>query len=169
MKPKKQTPEVLAHLLQNYKYDPETGEIWRRAGSIHPKGYCVVAGSLGEFPHKIRWHIKAHRLAFLLMTGEELSSDVLVDHANADRSDNRWENLRPCTLSQNGQNRPPWGAVKSRGVQFVVRKGALKYRAQIGTHPNVIHLGDFDTEEEAANAYDAAARERYGEFARTNT
>lgn len=161
-------PEVMKHIAENYRYDPETGEFWRRAGMRSGWGYQCIAGTIGSGKSKLRWDAKSHRVAFFLMTGEWLPDNVFVDHINGDRADNRWENLRLCSAADNARNRKPWGKVKSRGVSLIQSGKRLLYRATIGTYPNVKRLGDFMTETEAANAYDAEASARYGEFARLN-
>lgn len=169
MKPKTPSPKITKYFLDNFRYDPETGEFWRKVGHQRDFGYqAIILGIEDENGKKARVTMRAPRLAYLLMTGEPLPEDRFMDHISGDTSDDRWANLRVSSAQQNSRNRRGWGAVKSRGVTLVVRKGGLKYRSQIGTYPNVKRLGDFDTEEEAANAYDIAARERYGEFARTN-
>jgi hypothetical protein len=78
--------------------------------------------------------------------------------------DNRRDNLRICTRLQNLCNRRPSKNSRSRfkGVSLYARKG--KWQAAIsGTH-----LGYFDDEQDAAMAYDAAARILHGDFAATN-
>lgn len=92
---------------------------------------------------------------------------LLVDHINGDGLDNRRANLRLCTPAQNRANcRPPYSRRHAlRGVQAA---GRGRYRAAIGNGGRFRQLGTFDTAEEAALAYDAAAREAFGEFARLN-
>lgn len=90
-----------------------------------------------------------------------------VDHINGDGLDNRRSNLRLCNRSQNGANRvSPNREIKYRGVYK--SKNGNGFKAQIKAFRRNIHIGVFDTEEDAARAYDAKAREYFGEFARTN-
>ncbi len=91
-----------------------------------------------------------------------------VDHINGDGLDNRKENLRICTNAENNRNRRPYpyGDSKFKGVSWAKRDE--KWRATIKMNGKRIHLGYFTREIDAANAYDAAAIERFGEFARTN-
>lgn len=93
-----------------------------------------------------------------------------VDHINGDCLDNRRANLRLCTRSENCRNQA--GHVHtsktSRYKGVCWHKGAQRWQATIGIHRRMSWLGAFDTEVEAALAYDAAARELHGEFARLN-
>ncbi len=89
-----------------------------------------------------------------------------VDHINGNKLDNRRANLRVCTHAENVRNRPVTGKNRSghKGVYF----NHGKWRAMIGYGGKAIHLGNFNTIEEAARAYDAAAEHYHGEFAKTN-
>jgi hypothetical protein len=90
----------------------------------------------------------------------------LTDHLNHDGLDNRRQNLRPATTSQNRQNqRPPiGGSSRFKGVSW--HKRSRKWVAQMGGEQH--YLGSFASEEDAARAYDCAARQAYGEFAYLN-
>ncbi len=92
----------------------------------------------------------------------------MVDHRNGNGLDNRRANLRPATSSQNSANQKLRSNNTSgyRGVQW--NKKARKWRAQIVLHGKRRILGDFTSKEDAARAYDAAAVELFGEYARPN-
>lgn len=94
-------------------------------------------------------------------------NDMVVDHINGNPLDNRRPNLRICTASDNARNRrkPSNGKLsKYKGVQ--PRMG--KYEASIGRGDSYVYIGTFETEVEAAIAYNQKAIEVFGEFARLN-
>lgn len=90
-----------------------------------------------------------------------------VDHRDGDGLNNTRVNLRPATARQNSRNRRPLTGRTSvyKGV-YLHRPGW--YRALIGLNGRQKHLGCFRDETDAARAYDAAAKELYGEYARLN-
>lgn len=92
---------------------------------------------------------------------------MFVDHINMDVRDNRRENLRVCSRSQNSHNRKNYASNLSglKGVGFHASTG--KWRARIAVDGKQIHLGLFGCREDAHAAYVAAARRLHGEFART--
>ncbi len=93
--------------------------------------------------------------------------DKHVDHINGNGLDNRRSNLRLVTPAQNQQNlRTRRGKAGFRGVQYDPRK--RRHYARIKANNQKIWLGFFDSAEEAARAYDAAAIEHHGEYARLN-
>jgi L-asparaginase/Glu-tRNA(Gln) amidotransferase subunit D len=99
----------------------------------------------------------------------DVPDDVWVDHRNGDRLDNRSDNLRPADQTQNlGNALGLWVTNSSgyRGVCYSQRR--RRWRATIRVHNHQRELGAFGTPQEAALAYDLAARVNFGEFARCN-
>jgi hypothetical protein len=91
-----------------------------------------------------------------------------IDHINGNGLDNRRSNLRPCNRSQNLANSRDRDRKWShyRGVTFCEESG--RWHAQLQYRGKHRHLGTFLCEEDAAAAYDLAARRYFGDFAVTN-
>lgn len=90
-----------------------------------------------------------------------------VDHVNGDGLDNRRENLRFSTQSENLQNMHAGrGSSKFKGVGWFESSG--KWRAKTKFNGKYIHIGLFSSEIEAAKAYNEKALELFGEFACLN-
>lgn len=93
-----------------------------------------------------------------------------VDHENGNGLDNQKDNLRVATCSQNHFNRERYSNNLSgyKGVYIRPKRCHRPWHARIQVNKKNIHIGYFHTAKEAALAYDEAAREHHGEFARTN-
>jgi len=121
--------------------DPRYGKSVRSFGSVNGNGYMLrkVSGST----------YRVHRLIASAFHGK-IKKAYQVDHINGNRSDNRIENLRIVNRSQNLRGaRKTHGRCKYRGVDC--RKGRWRARVLKG------HVGAFDTEIEAAEAFDDVA------------
>ncbi|MFH1370644.1 MAG: AP2 domain-containing protein [Planctomycetota bacterium] len=93
---------------------------------------------------------------------------LLVDHRNCDGLDNRRENLRLATKSQNAYNSRKRNNTSSRYIGVHLRKNNGRWEAQIRHHEKRMWLGSFKNEIDAARAYDEAAKKYHGKFARLN-
>jgi len=97
-----------------------------------------------------------------------LCFNMEVDHKNGDKLDNRKRNLRLCSRQQNQCNVGMIGSNTS-GFKGVWRShDKKKWVARIVRNRKAFHLGTFDTPEEASIAYNRAAKEKFGDFAKLN-
>ena len=163
-------PELTQERLQELlDYDPESGEFrWLvRARPNLREGEIAGCRARSEY-----WCIsvdgrmyRAHQLAWLYMKGEW--GRPVIDHRDGNPLNNRWRNLRLSTRSENSANRPRDVSNTSgfKGVSFDRRRG--NWIARIRKDARDYFLGRFATAEEAHEAYVAAARLLFGEFART--
>lgn len=148
-------------------YNPDTGVFtWKKTVNSRVKAGDVAGykNKLGYITIKIKGKpYKAHRLAYLYMTGN--FPENFIDHINQIKDDNRWTNLRDATYSQNNSNK-----VKQKnntsGYKGVVRY-RNKWRATIKYMYKNIHIGYYATPQEAAEAYKKKAIELMGDFAYT--
>ena len=125
-------------------------------------GYAIR--NISQFPfHKIE---RLHRVILSRMLGRPLLNHEQVDHINCNSFDNARNNLRLCTPHQNRWNRK-LNKNNSSGYKGV-KSSRNKWRATIQVNNQEIDLGSFTTPEDAAHAYDDAARLHFGIFAKTN-
>lgn len=163
-------------LLILFDYRPETGALrWRprpatrpddrawntkyagrEAGHVSARGYRVVDIERATY--------KVHRVIYKMVTREEPPAQI--DHINGDYSDNRIENLRPATPSQNCANKPTQrnSTTGVKGVSFDKRRGLFMARVQLRGHS--YYVGLFKTLDAAKAARDSKARQLHGEFFR---
>lgn len=138
--------------------DPENWDVvkertWRPISNQRGDVYAA-AGSGGKL-------IYLHKYIWERVNGK---TDNEVDHINLDRLDNRLSNLREASSLQNKGNSKVRKNNKAgfKGVGNI--GGKRPWRARIGQ----VTVGRFDSAEDAAVAYDNAARDLFGEFARVN-
>jgi hypothetical protein len=108
----------------------------------------------------------SHRVIWALVYGEWPKDHI--DHIDGNITNNKIENLRECSRSQNNRNKhKATGSIKLKGVRF--HKSLQKFQSRICVDYKSIHLGYFDTPEEAHAAYCAKAVELFGEYANFGT
>ena len=127
-----------------------------RKGRVLP---CLIDTADYELVRSHRWYALKGRL---------LPPDAKqVDHEDGNGINNQRHNLRPATTSQNAANRRRVASVrKYRGVHW--REDRRKFRAIIKVNGKNLQVGYFTNEEDAARAYNAAAVQHFGEFAKLN-
>lgn len=145
----------------------------------YPNLYAVIDEEDYELVSRYRWYPSDHSPAIYACSmptkrGEirmhrlilNAPDGILVDHKNGNTLDNRRCNLRLATHANNAQN----GKVQSNnssGFKGVCADGAW-WRAEISVDSRRVWLGRYVSSTAAASAYDHAAREYHGEFAKTN-
>jgi hypothetical protein len=133
-------------------YDPITGLIDRkpRSGSAY---FAKNRGGYFTFSLNGKTE-RIHRYAFFAMTGAWPPNDV--DHINGIQTDNRWENLRMATRTENGRNQKRHCTNTSGYVGVRWHKAGRKWIAQIMVNKKNIHLGSFEDKDEAIAVRKAA-------------
>lgn len=154
---------------------------------LHSKKYPGLVALIDEVDTETvsgyRWNVDANHGNFYASAGEQHLSmhrllmglkrgDPNVDHIDGNGLNNTRANLRICTNAQNAANRKPRRNTSSRYKGVYWQSKTLRWYASIGITTNegrkVFHLGAFLSEEDAALAYNAAALNHFGEFARLN-
>lgn len=127
------------------------------AGSTNSDGYCQITID------NVNYY--GHRIAYMLIHSiEYLPSEIIIDHVDGNKANNRPDNLRFANKSTNGMNRGKQSNNSSgfKGVSF--RKDRNKWLAKITKDGKAYHVGLFDSKEKAALAYCQAASEIHREF-----
>ncbi len=111
-------------------------------------GYCQVG-----FNGRIVYH---HTVVWVLSTGKDIPQGMDIDHINGNKIDNRMENMRLVTRRENTQN----GKVHRNGQLFgsSLDRRSGKYITKILISGKRIHIGLYNTEQQAHEAYRIACR-----------
>lgn len=143
------TDITLSRLKEYLEYNPATGHLTKRVGYVHPSGHRYVMVDNEVYSE--------HRLVWFYNHGKWPEHDI--DHINGDPSDNRIENLRdvPAAINMQNERKPRKNNTSGfLGVHF--KKKLQKYGAGITVRRKRVHLGYFDTPQEAYAAYVTAKR-----------
>lgn len=109
-----------------------------------------------------------HRVVMGRVLGRKLTRAEKVDHINGNGLDNRRENLRVVTHSQNLANRKITSRTNNRFKGITQCKRTGKWQAKIMVNYKTIYLGTFASDIDAAKEYDWAAICHFGESANLN-
>ncbi len=145
-----------------FYYNEKTGAFYARFKAPNRK---IGQRGTGKGSGYLMWSVDGvrfleQRLIWMYVYGEDPGS-LEVDHKDRDKSNNKIENLRLATRSQNQSN------IRFRGVTW--SKDTNKWQAQIQVNSKKIHLGLFTEEQDAINAYQEAKKRLHGEFAPSTT
>ena len=138
-----------------FKYDD--GLLYRKNtnfiySSINKDGYNRVVIEGKEY--------RVHRIIWEMFNGP-ITENLVIDHIDGDKLNNRIENLREVTRLLNSNNR---NFTKRSTLPVGVREHRGKFEAKIKYNRKEFYLGRFDTAEEAGNAYTIKAQELRGSF-----
>jgi len=125
----------------------------KEAGCLTPYGYIIV-----KVNQKL---IFAHRIVYFLHNGVWPHAEI--DHINKIRTDNRIENLRDCSRTQNSWNRNRKNSKYGRGISW--SKDKNKYRVRVNKNGKVVFERCYDDLEFAQLVASEARKKYYGEFA----
>ena len=151
--------EALMNRLQELFEYQDGSLFWRKSRKnwIKPGQAAGSPSSNGYINVRVDGRMmKAHRVIYAYHHGYY---PEFVDHINGVRTDNRIENLRPCTRTQNGQNQK--GRTEKRNT--FVKKG--RYGVSLKVNGKQIHIGYFGSQAEASTAAEQARQKYFGEFA----
>lgn len=138
------------------------GYRWRIVGLSARKGRKLKYAAAYHWTEKGPRYLYMHRLLSDAPKGFE------VDHINGDTLDNRRDNLRIATPSQNRANSGLWACNHSGFRGVCLNKKSNRWVVKFRANNKRIHVGTFDCPIEAAKAYNKAALDHFGEFAYLN-
>jgi len=169
-------PAGFGETCRNYRPRPAEPEGDVKRIPLGDGVYAYVDAADYEWLSRDTWHVhngyaaRWHKNKRIYMHREIMQPPPgkIVDHMNHNKLDNTRANLRVCTPAENQRNQRKQHGTASiyKGVAY--SKKHRKWTATIGLHRKYTQLGYYDTEIEAARAYDRAAVERFGEFANLN-
>jgi hypothetical protein len=159
----------LRKLRSVLRYDAKTGRFyWRISPARHVKAGARAGYVMGHGYRMITYKklgYLEHVLAYAFVTSRWPSKDI--DHKNCAPGRNRFSNLRPASQSQNSANskRRCNNTSGFKGVSWDRERN--RWKACICQNGIQMRIGRFKSKRVAAQAYRAAAKKLYGEFART--
>lgn len=147
---------IKEEILRSYKYDCSTGGFLWSSTKMHIKRTPGHFASNGYLRLRFRdRYFPAHHLVWAIETGSLPSSQI--DHIDGDRLNNRFSNLREVSPIENSQNQRYAHKTSKSGLLGASPSGKA-WRAQIKVNKKSIHLGSFNTPDEAHSAYINAKR-----------
>lgn len=165
------------YLKENIRYDPETGELWwcKQKARGNKRDLTKPVGVVGSHGYKTfglrlggkSYTLLNHRVAWLLQKG--IWPEEMIDHADRDKLNNSWGNLRQASNKKNLYNshKRVNTSSKYKGVSWhkTFKKWVARGKSPEGTQ---VFLGYYLDEAEAAKAYNDHAEATYGEYSKLN-
>lgn len=138
-------------LVSDLDYEKLMKYTWYIDSKGYPSTNVKASKEAGTKQRKLRMHK-------LLLTDAQV-----VDHINRNKLDNRRSNLRSVTTNQSNANRAAFSSKKASSYKGVHRTASGKWQAMLWHEGKNHGLGSYDTPEEAALAYNAAAKQLRGD------
>jgi len=135
---------------KGYTYNQESGKVYSRFGNEIKSKFNTGYIQMQIYINKKRYDLLGHHFAWYWVNKECVNC---LDHINGIKTDNCISNLRSVTHQQNHMNR-----TTAKGYHW--HKSKNKWKASIKLNGKTIHLGLFNTEEDARAAY-ITAKEKY--------
>jgi len=126
-----------------------------KAGAVTDRGYINIR--IGDL------HYKAHNLIWSYHHGE-VPENFIVDHEDTDPTNNNINNLRLATFQENTNNSNKFKNTSSKYKGVSLNKNTGKWHAGIWLNNKSVHIGTYDTELEAHEAWCSVAKEAHGNF-----
>lgn len=159
----KNVPDIsVSEVLEMMQYNSDGTLTWKIKRGPCPIGQRVGTVTNGRLQTCIKnTRVYVANVVWFIHHGYfPAEKEMIVDHIDGDPMNNRIENLRICSFSENRMNSKPRKDKSQRGV-FTTGE---KFYSIIGKGKKLYHLGTFETEAEAAAAYQGASRVLHGEF-----
>lgn len=147
--------DIQVQVLRDFEYNPLTGILTRKTGrdgptngTLHDNGYL-----------RLRWKDKLYYVSHIIWVycyGDWPKQTI--DHINGIKTDNRLDNLRDVSLAENIRNRAV-SRSPERNIHLTKDRKIPKYHVQFTKNKKTIHVGSFDTKEEAYRARDLAEKQ----------
>ena len=161
---------TLERVSELFEYSYSSGNLIRkkstsanaRKGNI--AGYFNLAGYRKTSIDGFQYY--NHRLVWLLVNGRWPTKQI--DHINGNKGDNRIENLREASLSENSQNRSKQSNCSSGEKCIWWKLDRQRYRVRVGVSGKYHHIGYFKNIQDAVTARDKAIKKLHGKFAKYN-
>jgi hypothetical protein len=157
---------LIPHYEDEYKIDPETGEVWSNHRQrllekrLNSSVYLYIG--LSKNGEETKYYI--HRLVYMAVYPEDDIDDYLIDHIDGNPLNNHWENLRKATRSENQWNMKAHKD-NNLGLKNIRLTKSETYKVQISKNGKVVFCKTYNTIEEAIQNRDIQLKIHHQDFA----